>query len=506
MIMNNNRKRRNSELDSSKGSSKISFSSNSNVSSDSFTHVSVVVLGDVGRSPRMQYHAHSLAIDLGAKVQLIGFEAGERCFPAIEGCSSISRLSVSSPFSKWPRSLFLIYAPLKVLQQILSLLWLLLFIAPLPRGKSAILVQNPPSIPTLLVCYLASRIRGCKFVIDWHNFGYTVLALSLSKKHPLVYFSRIYERFFASRADAHLCVTRAMKAWLCKQWLLQPESITVLHDRAPEAFRNTTLKEKHALFHRLSPQLPPSNTFNPNNSLISSSSSKHLSSSFKLKQDGITESNIAETLFTTSAGDWKKSRPALLVSSTSWTADEDFGILLDALVALDTAVDDASLKLPNFVVMVTGKGPQRAMYENRISTLNLKHVRIITAWLEASDYPLLLSCADLGICLHYSSSGLDLPMKVVDMFGAGIPVCAVGFGCLDELVQHGKNGLVFKNSAELALQLQRLFCGFNENTDDNDGKSAKELHVLRRGVKAFQNERWRENWITNAQQIFTSKA
>jgi beta-1,4-mannosyltransferase len=297
-----------------------------------------------------------------------------------------------------------------------------------------------------------------------------------------------------------------MKAWLCKQWLLQPESITVLHDRAPEAFRNTTLKEKHALFHRLSPQLPPSNTFNPNNSLISSSSSKHLSSSFKLKQHGITDSNIGETLFTTSAGDWKKSRPALLVSSTSWTADEDFGILLDALVALDTAVDDASLKLPNFVVMVTGKGPQRAMYENRISTLNLKHVRIITAWLEASDYPLLLSCADLGICLHYSSSGLDLPMKVVDMFGAGIPVCAVGFGCLDELVQHGKNGLVFKNSAELALQLQRLFCGFNENTDDNDGKSAKELHVLRRGVKAFQNERWRENWITNAQQIFTSKA
>jgi beta-1,4-mannosyltransferase len=188
------------------------------------------------------------------------------------------------------------------------------------------------------------------------------------------------------------------------------------------------------------------------------------------------------------------------VSSTSWTEDEDFGVLLEALVALDAEACAHPASFPDFVVVVTGKGPQKAMYEARMAALHLRRVHVRTAWLAAGDYPLLLGSADLGVCLHFSTSGLDLPMKVVDMFGCGLPVCAVQYSCLAELVKHDVNGLVFRTPAELAQQLVDLFRGFPGEP------SARMLARLRRGVEGFQQVRWADNWNRNARPLFTSAA
>ncbi|RHY35885.1 hypothetical protein DYB34_006780 [Aphanomyces astaci] len=129
----------------------------------------------------------------------------------------------------------------------------------------------------------------------------------------------------------------------------------------------------------------------------------------------------------------------LLPSSTSWTEDEDFGLLFRALVLLDARiVDDPAY--PDVLVVVTGKGPQKAMYLKKIQDMQLVrvHITTIVSWLEAADYPIMLGSADVGICLHTSTSGLDLPMKVLDMFGCQVPVCAVKFACLHELVRHNE--------------------------------------------------------------------
>ena len=104
---------------------------------------------------------------------------------------------------------------------------------------------------------------------------------------------------------------------------------------------------------------------------------------------------------------------ALLVSSTSWTEDEDFGILLEALLIYEERKATKVGSLPQLVCVITGKGPQQQFYLEKIKKMSLKHVSFLTPWLEAADYPLMLASADLGVCLHTSSSGLDLPMKVV---------------------------------------------------------------------------------------------
>lgn len=74
-----------------------------------------------------------------------------------------------------------------------------------------------------------------------------------------------------------------------------------------------------------------------------------------------------------------------------------------------------------------GRGPLKSFYEEKIKSIEFSHSIIHTIWLEIEDYPKLLGSCDLGVSLHTSSSGLDLPMKVVDMFGCGLPVCAVNF-------------------------------------------------------------------------------
>ncbi|CAH0487796.1 unnamed protein product [Peronospora farinosa] len=444
---------------------------------ESSRHAVVMVLGDVGRSPRMQYHALSLArMSPNLRVTLLGY-AGERCVLDVSRQANINLLTFTPRLQRLPRKLFLLLAPIKVILQLLQLLYLLLVTV---GSVDLVLLQNPPTIPTFVVVWLGCRLKGAKFVIDWHNLGYSLLALSLGSEHVLVKIAKWVERVFGRKADANLCVTYAMQAWLRETWKIEA---TVLHDKPPHFFKPTSLYTQHELFARVGDQLEHCND---------------------LVTWGQNAANLEESLLTrkTRGFSGKKSkgvvkprenRPAMIISSTSWTADEDFGILLAALELLDKCTSLLSVsEFPNLLVVVTGKGPQKEMYLEKIRQLAFKRIRIATMWLEASDYPLVLGSADLGVCLHTSSSGLDLPMKVLDMFGCGLPVCAIGYKCLDELVKHDKNGLVFDSSEQLSTQLYNLLKGYPTDT--------AQLNRLRSSLKTI--EHWPENWNRVAAPLF----
>lgn len=65
----------------------------------------------------------------------------------------------------------------------------------------------------------------------------------------------------------------------------------------------------------------------------------------------------------------------------------------------------------------------------KIASNDWRRVVFCLLWLAAEDYSLVLVYADIGVCLQASSSDLDLPIHVVDMFGCGLTVCAVNFMC-----------------------------------------------------------------------------
>jgi hypothetical protein len=79
-------------------------------------HLAVVVLGDVGHSPRMQNHAIEIARETDYQVHMVGYIESMPCGELINShyvtlhdasCRAINRLR------HWPRTLYPLYALLR---------------------------------------------------------------------------------------------------------------------------------------------------------------------------------------------------------------------------------------------------------------------------------------------------------------------------------------------------------------------------------------------------------
>lgn len=488
----------------------------------------------------MQYHALSLARE-GFNVDLIGYRGTDPIKELIEHPLVKIRYVSSCPnFQNYcPR--LLSYA-LKIIWQAVTL-HLALILAMLGRrslwSHSHLVLQNPPGIPAMAITWLHCRFFsiGCSLIVDWHNYGYTIMAIDQGggengKKSITVKLAGWMEGVLGRRADASLCVTESMRKDLRQRWGIRAKT---LYDRPPAAFHPLTLQEKHELFLRLAEMSPEEQGFVSLTPTISPSAVGE-ESAFGVTLSsppvsplevpgppppGIAMTSTGPSPFSSSRPDatafteryadgrvsLRSDRPGLLVSSTSWTPDEDFSILLGALAEYERCRNGPNKKdLPPLLVVVTGRGPQRSEYIQMVAACRWRHVQLLTPWLPHGDYPKLLASADLGVCLHTSSSGLDLPMKVVDMFGSGLPVCAYKYQCLDELVQDGINGLTFSTSEELAKHVIDWFKGFpweDENVKAVSRKKCSSKHeIFRQNLSKFGQTRWHENWKSNALPLF----
>jgi beta-1,4-mannosyltransferase len=95
-------------------------------------------------------------------------------------------------------------------------------------------------------------------------------------------------------------------------------------------------------------------------------------------------------------------RPALVVSSTSWTPDEDFRMLLDALSIYERRArivnkagnDGVAPRLPRLMMLVTGRGDLRDEFMKNVIEIERAEEWAWTTcrsvWMSAADYPTLL--------------------------------------------------------------------------------------------------------------------
>ena len=391
----------------------------------------------------MQYHALALAVNEG-EVDLVGLE-GAPVHAALTAETRLRSHRLSDrAFSSRHSSGRGRYVLLSVARASLQGARLFSTLLRLPK-PDVILVQNPPAVPTLAIAWLIAKMRGARLVIDWHNLSHTILAVPLGEHHRAVRALKRSERRWGKRAHAHLAVSQALADWLAREWKI---TATVLYDRPATFFAKPSLEAGNELWQRLARDL-------------------HLGSR----------------------------RIPLVVCPTSWTPDEDFDLLLEALERTDRGLiarrGNPDGDGPDLAVLLTGRGQLKTEFERRVSRRVFKRVAVRTAWLEPGDYPTLVGIADAGLCLHQSSSGLDLPMKLADFRGAGVPICAYDYApVLNEVVTPGREGVTFRDPGELSAVLMALATA--------DLSVVPKFAAARTWLAANPAERWEEQWQSRA--------
>jgi beta-1,4-mannosyltransferase len=504
----------------------------------------VMVGGDFARSPRMQYHAVSLTQSrLFDVVSLVGIDEGNNL---CEGLASTPNCTVDvGGLLALGRSGFLTslvgaveqYCPVRPLRWVVItafriITFILLFGLELRRvltisvvavrghGRPAagcvtipclVLCQTPPAVPFVILvkCVRAAvyvgiyvplqwvvlpitgvllgltpgstgsrrrreaslqtlcrSIKMCtamQVMVDWHNFGFTLLEVD---RRPtwVVQTYKFLEKHLCG-GDVNLTVSKAMQRALSSAEgntrigpfrLVHP--VHVLYDSAPSFFAPVSRQ-------RAIQQL-------------------------QLSKSGSAVSNAPQWFWneassTDCTGGVKRSG-LVIVSSTSWGSDDDYSMVVDALRKLDACLMDPAVDLAtrNVWLVVTGKGPTRKRFEEDVAAAGLSSAIVVsTVYFQSFiDYSTMLGAADVGLSVHFSSSGLDLPMKCVDMLGAGLPVAAVSYECIEELVT-SESGWLFRDAETLYSLLRSFLC-----------QSGNEALMRKAQFVQEHRERWEQSW------------
>ncbi|EZG78877.1 putative glycosyltransferase, partial [Gregarina niphandrodes] len=323
-----------------------------------------------------------------------------------------------------------------------------------------ILVQNPPTVFVLWLLLIHKLLYRSKLVVDCHNYGYTIAAcsgwalwavrlLEFLEIGGMKWCDSILTVSEAMSGDLHGRVGFAMPISCCYDRPVADNIAKVSRERAREVLlryvTNHPATKASGICHNL---------------------------------EGVTWLAAAAVAF--------RENVHIVVCSTSYTPDES----IDWVVEASSEAAEAGRRV---LLVITGKGAGRGPIEqlsSRLTTLN-PYLSVAQLFVDYADYHSVLRAADLGVSSHRSSSGLDLPMKVVDMFTAGIPVLSYYYPTVGEQID-------FKHTYQTKRELVQLL---KQRLDARTLDTAHTLDAAHPST-ARDTRTWEEEWRAKVHCVF----
>ncbi len=131
-------------------------------------------------------------------------------------------------------------------------------------------------------------------------------------------------------------------------------------------------------------------------------------------------------------------RPTLLLYSRLFEFDPIY------LVGILSRVQ---AEIPELAVLGVGTGlydEDAAAFRQQLQTQGLDEAFMNMGWVEETELPAVLACADVGLYLMADTllNRTKCPVKLADMLQVGVPVVGEAVGQVPEYVRHGETGLL----------------------------------------------------------------
>jgi glycosyltransferase involved in cell wall biosynthesis len=127
--------------------------------------------------------------------------------------------------------------------------------------------------------------------------------------------------------------------------------------------------------------------------------------------------------------------------------------LVEAFALFHQRHDDTRL-------LIVGDGPEKARLQADLEKRGLEPAAHLVGAVEPGEVPGLLASMDVAVAPYPALEPFYFsPLKVYEYMAAGLPVIASRLGQLEELIQHGVNGMLFPAGDPIALAaaLERLW-------------------------------------------------